>query len=218
MCGDIPIPNLVCVWFIAANEPRGAGHSLSLGQRMGKFTSSHWFKLFTDAFFHFCPKEPTENTYKQRREENFSLHPPRWERGRAFPESTNPFGSCVLPASSTQWHQRGQIGFPSHEHTTSWELKQDGGADPAAEPTMQIRGGGKAWDSQTGKAGAAQGGGCSFGLPYVSDLLSSELDFVFLEELSAREQEKRRERYRKYGDQTWGKKKINHEKNTDLSG
>jgi len=46
--------------------------------------------------------------------------------------------------------------------------------------------------------------GCSscWSLPYVSDLLSSELDFVFLEELSAREQERRRERYRKYGDQT----------------
>lgn len=30
-------------------------------------------------------------------------------------------------------------------------------------------------------------------LPYISDLLSSELDFVFLEELSAQEWEKRRE-------------------------
>lgn len=30
-------------------------------------------------------------------------------------------------------------------------------------------------------------------LPYISDLLSSELDLVFLEELSAQEREKRRE-------------------------
>lgn len=30
-------------------------------------------------------------------------------------------------------------------------------------------------------------------LPYISDLLSSELDFVFLEELSAQEREKRRD-------------------------
>lgn len=32
-----------------------------------------------------------------------------------------------------------------------------------------------------------------FSLPYISDLLSSELDFVFLEELSAQEREKRRD-------------------------
>lgn len=30
-------------------------------------------------------------------------------------------------------------------------------------------------------------------LPYISDLLSSELDFVFLEELSVQEREKRRD-------------------------
>lgn len=41
-------------------------------------------------------------------------------------------------------------------------------------------------------------------LPYISDLLSSELDFVFLEELSAQSGRKG-ERYRKHGDQCKGK-------------
>lgn len=49
--------------FIPASKPRSAG-PLTLRQRMGKFTSLHSFKLFTDTFLHFCSTELTETTYK----------------------------------------------------------------------------------------------------------------------------------------------------------
>lgn len=61
--GDIPIKNLGMG--ISFYCPGVQGHSLSLGQRTEKFTSFHLFKLFTDTFFYFCQKEPTENPYKQ---------------------------------------------------------------------------------------------------------------------------------------------------------
>lgn len=53
-------------------------------------------------------------------------------------------------------------------------------------------------------------------LPYISDLLSSELDFVFLEELSAQSGRKG-ERYRKYGDQCKGKNSWGGGKNESWS-
>ena len=50
----------------------------------------------------------------------------------------------------------------------------------------------KKWNSMK-QAPKVQGWIGYISLPYISDLLSSELDFVFLEELSAQEREKRRE-------------------------
>lgn len=51
--------------------PRSAG-SLPLSGTENKFTSFHLFKLFTDTFFYFCQKEPTENPYKQCRKMKMS--------------------------------------------------------------------------------------------------------------------------------------------------
>lgn len=85
-----------------------------------------------------------------------------------------------------------------------YKLRTEAGlkGSPCCRANHADQGRGKSLGCTDRESRSCPGRGCSFGLPYVSDLLSSELDFVFLEELSAREQEKRRERYRKYGDQT----------------
>lgn len=130
-----------------------------------------------------------------------------------------------FPAAQTLW-ELGPLNISQRQHATSWELKQDGRAvSPCCRANHADQGRGKPGIHRQEKQELPRGS-CRLGLPYVSDLLSSELDFVFLEELSAREQEKRRERYRKYGDQTWGKKnkkqtswkkkKTNKQNNTDL--
>lgn len=64
------------------------------------------------------------------------------------------------------------------------------------------------------QAGKVQGWTSYMSLPYISGLLSSELDFVFLEELSAQEQKKRRKGWkiwrRMWGKNSWGKR-MNHD-------